>query len=212
MTAQPTPTLELTATFPTLGERTGVFEFPKSSVVEKTRTEQFLNNSFDQTLSSLSDFSDALTGNATAKRRGVYKDQGGGQHIFEVDLETLGADDGQWGYSDDPNVLNAASATGGDRVQKSQVFHAYFQYGLYGSFSPAKFKYGEYSPDGVMPRDYIGCLVENPETSATRDQASSLTQSLIIVDVFALAGPGIDIEIPDPEDVIIPFGGFGQPL
>lgn len=181
MTAQPYPILEIDATFPDLGEKTGVFEFRKSTVEEGVRTGPIVAGAFSELLSVLSQ----ITGDG-AGRQGITIDPGGGQSFTEIDMESIGDDDGQWGYSNDAGVLDQATATGGDRVQKVQIFKNYLRYGSPDSLTPGRLKYGEWAPNGVMPDDYLDVYVEDPNALLDREQSSVLTGGLTLIETTDL--------------------------
>ncbi|QLH78670.1 hypothetical protein HZS55_15850 [Halosimplex rubrum] len=207
MAAQDYPILEIDAQFPTVGEVTGVFEFRKSTVSEGVRTKQFLNNNFDQALSIISEFYDEVTASNTPARRGYYEDLGGGQHYFEIDLVSLGAEDGQWGCDPDPTEADEATVTGGDREQKVNVWNNYLMHSTPDSRTPARLKWGGYAPGGIMSRDYVPVMFENPNLTAARDESSTFSQSLICIDVFDMDLPN-DLESLDISD--LPLDGLAQ--
>ncbi|WP_135302637.1 hypothetical protein [Haloarcula amylovorans] len=175
------PIIEITTHFGgSLGEKTGRFEFRKASVNEQIRTGLLAENSFSQALGALNEF---FT-DGTANRIGISADVGGGQHLFEINLESLGADDGQWGYTDDTGTLNEATATGGNREQKAQVFLNYLRKGSPDSLHPATLIYGEYSPSGIMSEDSLPVYFEDPEMNVSRDQSSVFEGSLTAIETL----------------------------
>jgi hypothetical protein len=189
LAAQEHPILEIDANFPTVGEVTGVFEFRKSTVQEGIRTEQFLNNNFDQALSIITEHFNEVSASNMPARRGLYEDLGGGQHYFEIDLVSLGKFDGQWGYDADTSVADEATASGGDRIQKVQVFNNYLMHSTPDSRTPARLRFGGYAPGGIMNRDHVPVLIENPQLTTNRDESSTFTESLVCIDVF-------DVDLP----------------
>jgi hypothetical protein len=176
------PIFELEASFPgSTGTKTGRFEFKKATVVERIRTGLLVDNGFDDLLGGLSQFVDGMSG-----RQGISLDSGGGQHVYEIDLQSLGAVDGQWGYTDDRDTLGIATATGGDRIQKMQVLNNYLRYGTPDSENPATLIYGEYGPDGQFGEG-ISVVPESPEVTAARDESSVYDVSITLIDTLDLS-------------------------
>jgi len=183
MPTQPHPILEIDADFGgTLGQQTGRFEFRKATVEETVRTGYLVDSALSDVIGLLSEY---LPGDDGA-RKGITVDAGGGQHVFEVDLTSLGAEDGQWGYSNDPADLDQATATGGDRVQKMHVLMRYLTVGNVDSFTPARLIYGEYSPDGFMPQDHLPVFLEDPNLLADRSEATVFDGSITFVETADL--------------------------
>jgi len=183
VTAQNYPILEIDATIGrSIGQVTGTFELRKSSVETGVRTGPLVENQFATLITQLGNIFDG----GEAGRRGITLDGGGGQHYYELDLEGIGEDDGQWGYSNDADVLDEATATGGDRVQKVQVLMNYLRKGQPNSFTPARLKYGEYAPSGVMPEDHLDVYIEDPNAVVDRGEASVFTSSLTLIETVDL--------------------------
>lgn len=181
MAAQDYPILEIDAEFVSQGNVTGVFEMRKATVEETTRT-GYLVSSGSQIIGALSEiFAD---GEPTRKNFSV--DFGGGQHAFEIDFVSLGADDGQWGRTNDTSVIDEPSATGGDRIQKSNILHNYIRHANSDSFTPARLKYGEWAPNGVMPADYLSVAIEDPNALSDRETSSVIDGSLTLVETVDL--------------------------
>lgn len=181
MATQDYPIIEIDADFGgSIGEVTGRFELRKANVEEVTRTGKLVDNAFSQVLSLLSEYLPIdLDG-----RKGITIDAGGGQHTFEIDFEGLSDPDGQWGYTADTSVLDQASATGGDRIQKMQVFQRYIGVAKVHSLSPARLIYGEYAPNGFMPRDHVDVYFEDPNLLADRSEASTYDGSMTLVETI----------------------------
>ncbi|GAB6863216.1 hypothetical protein ACFR97_10280 [Haloplanus litoreus] len=183
MPTQPHPILEIDADFGgSLGQQTGRFEFRKATVEETVRTGYLVDSALSDVIGLLSEYLPTDDG----ARKGITIDAGGGQHVFEVDITSLGAEDGQWGYSNDETVLDQATATGGDRVQKMHVLMRYLTIGSVDSFTPARLIYGEYAPGGVMPQDHLPVFLEDPNILADRETATSFDGSITFVETTAL--------------------------
>lgn len=181
MAAQDYPVFEITATFPNARQRTGRFEFKKATVESGIRTGYLVENKLSDVLGTLGNL--AGEGN----RKGITVDTGGGQHYNEVDMSSLSAEDGQWGYSTDPTVLDEATATGGDRIQKKQIFNHYLIRASPDSFTPARLEYGEWAPNGVMPQDHIPVYIEDPSFRIPKDESSSMTGNLRFISTIDLS-------------------------
>jgi hypothetical protein len=183
MPTQPYPILEIDADFGgSLGQKTGRFEFRKSTVEETVRTGYLVDSALSNVIGLLSEYLPADEG----ARKGITLDAGGGQHVFEIDLTSLGAEDGQWGYSNDPADLDQATATGGDRVQKMHVLMRYLTVASVDSFTPARLIYGEYATNGFMPQDHLPVFLEDPNILADREQATTFDGSLTLVETADL--------------------------
>jgi len=186
VTAQPTAVLFVDANFGgSLGQKTGRFTFPKGTIEMGVRTGPLVENGFSSLINTLLE----LVADGESGRRGISVDAGGGQHFLEIDLEGIGEADGQWGYTDDPDTLNEATATGGDRVQKAQVLTNYLRKGAPDSFTPARVRYGEFSPDGVMPEDELNVYVEDPNTLIDRETSSIYSSSMTLIETVDLTDP-----------------------
>lgn len=162
--------------------RTGRFELPKATVEELIRTGQLVSNGFSQALSALSQVVDDV------QLDGISIDNGAGQRVWEIDAELNGVEDGQWGYSDDPSVLDAGSATGGDRIQKGEVLLNYLESGT-DSLTPARLIYGGFSPGGIMPEDYVSVYIEDPSVDVRRSDSTTAPVSLTCVRTMDLNNP-----------------------
>lgn len=185
MAAQGYPIIEIDADFGgTIGQVTGRFEIKKATVSENTRTGYLVDSAFSQVIGLLAEY---LPVDDTA-RKGITIDVGGGQHIFEIEFEGLGEEDGQWGYSADTAVLDQATATGGDRVQKVQVLQRYINVAEVHSLSPARLIYGEWAPGGIMPRDHVPVYFEDPGLVSSREEAATFDGSTTLVETLDLSG------------------------
>lgn len=185
MAAQPFPILEIDADFGSPhGEVTGVFHFRKATVEEVTRTGKLVSNQFSNLLGALEQLGVLPEGGDG--REGITIDAGGGQHVFEIDLVGIGAEDGQWGRTNDPDVLDQTSATGGDRIQKMNVLHRYINLGRTDSFHPARLIYGEYASGGIMPQDHLDVAIEDPNVVANREESSTFDSSITLVGIASL--------------------------
>jgi len=197
MATQDFPVLKLTADFGgDLGTKTGKFCFKKATVSFRTQVDPLLDGAFDRAAGAGAEGIDIVTGGATAARRGVTVDVGGGQQLIEIDAEVRVGEDGQWGYSADPDTLNLATATGGDRIQKAEVLSNYIRFGIYDSKQPARLRYGEVAPGGAARRDSLPVTIRNPDALIPRDQASAFDQSIVLATVLHQ-----DINIPDVGDL-----------
>lgn len=192
MATQDYPILEMTASFPNLGTKTGEFHFKKASTTEGVRTGYLVESGFDNLLGAIS----RLRGGDQAGRKGVSIDTGGGQHYIEIDLRSLSAEDGQWGYTDDASVIDNATATGGDRFQKQNVLNNYLRYGTFDSANPAHLIYGEYAPGGVMVDDFLNVMVEEPNVGIPREEASTFRGTLTLIDTHALDKQTTSVDQP----------------
>jgi len=183
MPAQSYPILEIDATIEGTF-RTGRFEMRKATVDESIRTGPLVDNGFSQVLSAISEIVDDV------ELDGITVNNGAGQRIWDIDFEiNTGPDDGQWGYTSDDTVLNAASATGGDRYQKTQVLLNYLEKGQPDSMTPARLIYGGYAPDGIFSEDHVDVYIEDPGGEVRRDQSSSVPGSLTCVRTLDLSQP-----------------------
>lgn len=181
MTAQDYPIIEITG-YVGGTYRTGKFHLPKSNTEEKIRTGQLVSNGFSQALSAISKVIDDV------QLDGISIGNGAGQRVWQIDAELTGGEDGQWGYSSDPSVLDAGSATGGDRTQKAQVLLNYLETGT-DSLTPAKLTYGGYSPDGFLPKDEVIIYIEDPSVNINRGESSTAPLSMTCVRTQDLSQP-----------------------
>lgn len=169
MATQDYPIFEVDADIPGVGASTGIFELKKATVRPRIRTGLLVKDRFSDVLAYFGD----LAGDDGGGRRGVNVDAGGGQHAIEVDVEIRSGDDGQWGYSSDTNTLDAGTASGGDRIQKAQVFNNYLVHSSPDSFAPATLRYGEYAPGGENEQGALDVIVEDPEFTIPRDKSTT---------------------------------------
>jgi len=181
MATQDYPIFEITADFPERGSTTGRFEFKKATPEPTIRTGKLVDDRFSNVAGALG----AVSGEGGRKDATV--DVGGGRHLNRIRVTSLTGYDGQWGYTDDAGVTNAASASGGDRIQKAQVFNRYLLYASPDSFSPATLEYGEYAPGGFMPEGALDVFVEDPTWSLPRDESSSFVGELNFVSTIDLS-------------------------
>jgi len=180
MAAQDYPIFEIDATFPRVGQKTGVFEFKKATVEPQIRTGYLVENRLSDALGALGGLTDE------GGRKGITVDTGGGQHVNEVRFETLSEQDGQWGY-DSGTTLDEATASDGDRIQKAQIFNHYLIRASPDSFTPARLKYGEWAPGGVMPRDHLDVYLEEPSFTIDREKSSRINGSIRFVSTVDLS-------------------------
>jgi len=185
MATQDYPIFEIDAEFPTAGQVTGRFEMRQATVEPGIRTGYLVDNAFSNLINQMKE----LTPGDDAGRKGFTLDSGGGQHYNEVRMEGLGADNGQWGHSSDPDDLDEATATGGDRVQKAQVFNRYLLMASPDSLTPARLIYGEYASGGVMPDDKLDVYIEDPSFTIDREQSSTYAGSLRFISTMNLSNP-----------------------
>ncbi|GAA3882683.1 hypothetical protein [Haloarcula argentinensis] len=181
MTSQPYPIIEITG-YVDGTYRTGRFHLKKASVSEEIRTGQLVTNGFSQALSAISRVVDDV------QLDGISIGNGAGQRVWQIDAELNGVEDGQWGYSDDPSVLDAGSATGGDRIQKGEVLLNYLESGT-DSLTPARLIYGGFSPGGIMPDDSVSVYIEDPSVDIRRSDSSTAPVSLTCVRTMDLNNP-----------------------
>lgn len=144
------------------------------------RTGPLVDNAFSSVIGLLSEYLDIPGG-----RKGVTVDIGGGQHIWEIDLVSLGAPDGQWGYTDDTTVVDEATATGADRRVKQNVLMNYIVTASIDSFTPARLYYGEYAPNGEIA-EHASVYFEDPNVLCDRDEASTFDASMTLVETLSL--------------------------
>lgn len=179
------PILEIDAEFGgSIGQVTGIFEMPKSTVEQGVRTGPLVNNEFSTLVTMVLDAID----DGGSGRAGVTIDNGGGQFYTDIDLEGIGESDGQWGYSPDPDVFDEATATGGDRTQKAQVLINYIRHTSPDSLVPARLKYGEFHPDGAI-EDHLDVYIEDPTMIVSRDTSSVYEGSLTLIETVDLTDP-----------------------
>ncbi|WP_336358986.1 hypothetical protein [Haloarcula sp. CGMCC 1.6347] len=182
MPAQPYPILEIDATIEGT-QRTGRFEMRKASVDEAIRTGPLVDNGFSQVLSAISQVVDDV------QLDGITVNNGAGERIWDIELEINTGPDGQWGYTDDDSVLNAASATGGDRQQKTEVLLNYLEKGQPDSMTPARLIYGGYAPGGIFKADHANVYIEDPGGEVRRDESTIVPGSLTCVRTQDLSQP-----------------------
>lgn len=176
MTVQPYPIIEIDASFKQLGEKTCEFHFVKSDVNEGIRTGPLTEGALSNLLGALRELNDGST------RKGISLSSGGGVHYVDISFESLGEQDGQWGYSDDPNTLDAATATGGDREQKANVWNNTLRHSSPDSLQPARLKWGEWAPNGVMPQDHLSVYLEDPEMRVPKSGSTSFEGDLMCLE------------------------------
>lgn len=181
MATQSYPIFKITATLPTVGQQTGVFEMKKATATETIRTGFLVENRFADVFASLGD----IVNDDQGGRRGINVDAGGGQHVIEVDAEIRSGDDGQWGYSSNTNTLDEGTASGGDRTQKAQVLQNYLLYASPDSITPATLEYGERAPGGEMPT--LDVYVEDPSIRIPRDQSTTAAFSARFISTIDLS-------------------------
>lgn len=185
------PILEIDADFGS-GPVTGVFEFFAAEensfqVEESIRTGPIVSGAGNQALSILQ----GILNDGESKRKGITLDFGGGQHIFEISAQTWpnmqrpDGGDAQWGASSDPSVLDATSATGADPYQQQQVFMNYLRVSQTDSLSPARLKFGEYHPDGILD-DELEVVIEDPTAVINSDSPTTMDFSLTLVETLNL--------------------------
>lgn len=182
MATQDYPIFEITATFPSVGQRTGRFEFKKATIEAGIETGYLVDDGFSDIAGILAD----LAGSEDGSRRGITVDTGGGRHVNEVDFTLRTGDDGQWGYSADTNTLDEATASGGDRLQKIQVFNRYLMFASPDSFTPATLELGEYAPGGVMPTSGLDVYLEGPSFTRPRDESTTASGNIRFISTIDL--------------------------
>jgi hypothetical protein len=162
-------------------KETGRFVFESVDVEESIRTGYLVNSGLDDALAVLYD----LVGDGESKRKGISIDGGGGQHVFELDLMTWTGESNQWGRTDDATVLDETSATGADHLTKMNIFQNYLRVGQTDSFTPGRFQYGQYHPDGLLD-DHLEVAIESPTFVNDRENASIVDGSLTVVEIAGL--------------------------
>jgi hypothetical protein len=200
--------LEITAEFPTAGEKTGVFEFIDGedsafSAEQAIRTGYLLNNSFDDLAALFTGLTGIQNENGT-DRKGLHLDVGGGEHATTVQWQTPGSrstPDGtvaQWGSSPDSAVgPNRHTATGvADKVIQQQVFMEYLRVGSPDSFQPAKLTFGEYCPNGFLD-DYLAVAIEEPSVQTANDNPALADGSMTLVETRNLSLGGDEQQLED---------------
>jgi hypothetical protein len=188
------PTIKIDANFGS-GSVTGVFQpsLPddaSNAISDGIRTGYLLSGAGDDAIGFLL----GLVGEDESARKGFSLDPGGGEHTIELRAQVTSGhttdNDGQtlqWGSSADPSAETEATATGADAVTKAQVFTNYMRVASGGtdSLSPARFQWGEYSPDGVLD-DELQVLLEQPEF--TRKGPDTYEMSTTLVETATLSG------------------------
>jgi len=184
MTSQSYPIIEIDATFPSTGSVTGEIHMKKAAVNERVEINRLVDDAFDQATGGL-----ASAGEGPA-RQSVAVDLGGGNHILEIDMTGVSAEDGQWGAESTSNEsqVTEASASTGDRIQKQNVWNNYIRHSTPDSRHPARLIYGGWSPGGIMPRNSLPVTFLNAEINVPRDDASTFTGSIVMAEVIDLSG------------------------
>jgi len=187
MATQDFPIFEITADLPRLGIKTGRFCCRKATVRTQIRTGLLVEDRFSDIFATFGN----TAGDDGGGRRGVNVDAGGGQFIIECDAVIRSGEDGQWGYSSDTSLVDAGTASGGDRVQKSQIFNNYLIHARPDSFTPARLEYGEYHPDGEIEQGALDVIVENPEFTIPRDKSTTAQFSATFVSTVDLSNNAV---------------------
>ncbi|USZ75669.1 hypothetical protein NGM07_00075 [Halorussus vallis] len=151
-------------------------------VEESIRTGYLIDSAGD----NLYAFFVGLLDDGASKRKGISLDQGGGQHVFEIDFMGWTGETGQWGSSPDPaKGPNKRTATGADRITRMNVFMNYLRVGQTDSITPARFEYGQYTPNGFLD-DHLDVAVESPNMVPPKDESSIFDGSLTVVEIADL--------------------------
>ena len=198
MPTQPTPALEIDATFDDIGQKTGRFEFPGGdkgsfSIESEIRNGLLLNSAFDDLAAGLSDKLDIEDTN----RKGLDLGVGGGEHAIMLQFQTPGPVDNpdtgsaaQWGSSSNPtDGPNRHTATGADATQQMQVFMEYLRVASPDSLLPARLYWGEYAPAGELD-DYLSVAIEQPSISAGNTQHGRFDGSMTLVETIDYSETG----------------------
>jgi len=180
MATQDYPILTITADIPGVGTKTAELHMSKATVRPQIRTGLLVEDRFSQVSGVLAELAEDDKGS----RKGVSVDAGGGQHIVEVDHELKTGADDQWGYTSDTSTSDAGTASGGDKIQKAQVFLNYLLHSSPDSFGPATLDYGMRASAGDLPP--LDVTVEDPTFTLPRDEASTFMLSVTFVSTIDL--------------------------
>ena len=195
MTSQPFCALELDVDYGS-GPVTARFEFMpaiegRSTISEDIRTGYLVDGAGSTVNAIFTEF----FGDGEAARKGVHVDFGGGQHVFDIDFQTPGdatkRDDSpyQWGTSADPSVgPNEQTATSAGQMQQQAVFMNALRLASPDSITPARFSYGEYSPDGFLD-DHLDVAIESPSITYSNDQSHIADGTITLVETVDLNLP-----------------------
>lgn len=175
-----------------IGTVTGVFHmYGDAEITESIRT-GFVVGGRGSTVNGIVQ---STLGTDQPMRKGVYVDLGGGQHTLEVQFigwEGAQDTDGnslQWGSSASTTTVNAATATGAAPTTQMQVFINYLRHGTFGSISPARARFGEYS-DGTYGvsagsmDDYLPVAIESPSFTRSAGENTTYNGSLTLVEAL----------------------------
>lgn len=169
------------------------------SVTEQIRPDYLLSDELSNTNAVFQN----LLGNPV--RRGIFKDEGAGSHVFEMQFTGWeGATDAQgndvtWG---DPNESEGTvwNATGANPVRQMNVFMHHFRETTNDSFDPAVLRTGEWDSSGLS--NLADKLYVAPQ---------SVRITHVAEDFSTIDGAFTFIEVERADIVIDAFEAFGFP-
>ena len=174
--------IEITADVDDDGTKeTGVFEISggaegQASYTEEVQIDPIIGGSAQNINSAIQQY---IFGE-NHRRRGIYIENGGGAHIFDIQFNGWEGSSNQWG---DGSGTLPADATGEGPRRQIQIFQNYLRKGSIDSLNPAVVQFGEYNPNGSLD-DQLYMFVGSPTltNSVTAEKTFDGTMQLVEIE------------------------------